>query len=164
MGDLTDMVLISTFSSFPEVILTLLIGFNLSNIKVDFKRIIGISLIQVYVAFVIGLLSIHFGINTIFQLLSLWFLVTIICRIKPYKAIIPVLIGFFISGIVQGIYFSSIHYIYKVDFIRLGAEFKYTILFNMPVFIICILTLMIIKKKRFTLCHINMESEEEYHI
>lgn len=164
MGDLTDAILISIFLSFPGTVFILLIGFDLSNMKVSFKSVIGISLIQTFIALIIHLLSIRFGIHTILQLLSLWFLVIIFYKMKPYKAIIPVLIGFFIDGIIQGTYFSLFNYINKVDFIKLGIEFKYTFILNLPIFLISILILIIIRIKRYSLCHICMENEEEYHV
>ncbi len=161
MGSLTDAVLISVFLSFPEAILILMMGFRLCNLKVDIKKTVRIGGLQSGIAFFLIVLSLEtMGIHTILQMLSLWIFVSIVYKMKLYKAIIPVLLGFFIVGILQGIYFPIFNQIYGIDFYKLGAVFKYTVLLSLPVYIITILLLIIVYKNKITFCNISLENEE----
>lgn len=155
MTELTNAVLIAIFVSFPEVLLMLLLGFSLSAIKFSLKQILIISFIQTIIAFAIEFLNISFGIHTVIQLVSLWFLVTVILKMKLYKSIIPVLIGFFIQGIIQGIYLPIISNLAKLDFIKIGMDFKYTLVISLPIYVISITILLIIIRKNFTLCSVE---------
>lgn len=158
---LTDAICISIFISFPEAILVLLIGFSLCDMNKNLKPILLISVLQSLVAFVIIYLKINFGLHSIFQMLSLWILVSSILKIKYYKAIIPVLIGFFVQGILQGIYFPLINLFYDIDFIRLGLEFNYTFLLSIPIYLVSVIILYIATKKKWTLCRIEMDPKDK---
>lgn len=160
MGDFTDSVLIAIFVSFPEAIMMLIMGFSLCNVRIHIMKLLLISGIQGIVAFIVIIL--HFdnmGIQAILQLLSLWVLVSVLYKMQFHKGIIPVLLGFFTIGILQGIYFPLSEQIFGTYLDKVGANFQYTLITSLPVYIIFFLLLVIVMNRKITFCHITMESE-----
>lgn len=147
-----DQLLISFFITFPEGILMLLIGFSLSGIKVSIKKIVLISGIQAIIGWMILIFDVPFGMNTIVTILSLCFIVSLILKIKLNDAILPILIGFFISGISQ----VTISYIantlfFKFQYYTLRNNFTNSFLFFLPTLILLIIVCLIVKRKKCTI-------------
>lgn len=156
---MVDSILISTFISFPEAIIMLYLGFNLCNIQISIKRIVIIAVFQAIVSFAVDILNIKFGVHTIMLVVSLWIGVVIFYKIKFYKAIVPVLTGFFVDGIIQQILIYTATMFIDIDFPRLGIEFKYTFIYSLCLFVFSLIVLFIIKKVHFTLCDLSAEGE-----
>lgn len=154
-----DSILIATFLSFPEAILMLMLGLSLCDIKVLKRKVVLIALIQGCIAFIVQLLKIPFGVHSITQMLTFWILVTFILNIKWYKAIVPVLIGYFIDSVIQEILISVVTAMVELDFTRLGTEFKYTFIYGSSVLIVSVTVLLIIRKFNFTFCDLSVEGE-----
>lgn len=154
-----DLIFITVFLSFPEFVLDLMIGLSLCNIKVSLKKILLVAFIQAFVAFFVWKIHIPFGLHNIIQILICWIIVIIILEIKFYKAIVPVLIGYFLDNIIQGIFVSSVGLIIDLDFSRLGVEFGYTLIYSLCIFIILSIILLIVKKTNFHFCDLSAEGE-----
>ncbi len=160
MGDFNDAVLIAIFISFPEAIMMLMMGFSLCNIRIRILRIVLIGGIQSVIAFIVIIFRFNnMGVHTILQILSLWVLVSFLYKMKFHEAIIPVLFGFFTDGILQGIYFPLAEQNFGTNLDKVGANFQYTFITSLPVYIIYFLLLIIVINRKITLCHITMENE-----
>ncbi|MDR5658813.1 hypothetical protein RH915_04855 [Serpentinicella sp. ANB-PHB4] len=149
---------VSIFVSFPEVILVLLIGLYLSNIKnIKLCPLLATSILQTMVAFIVMTANIGLVYSAIIQIASLYFLVIIFFKIKYDKAIIPVIIGLAVQGIIQSIVLMIIDVFFEVDITSLVENFKVTILCFLPVLLTSLLLLLVIKNKRFYLKDIEAE-------
>ncbi len=140
--------------SFPEATLVFLLGFSLCDIKISYEKLLAMALIQSIVAFLVKILNIHLGIHTIIQIISMYTLAIIFLKIKYYKAVIPVLIGTFIQGIIQITVLSIISLIWNIDVTRLSTDLQSAFIVFIPVFLVSITILGIIEKSRFVLCKI----------
>ncbi len=156
---MTDFILISMFLSFPEAIIMLLIGLKLCSIRINLKKVLLISFIQASVAFLIKLTNINFGIQSIVQIITFWVLIILILKMKSYKAIVPVLIGFFIDGIIQQLIISIANNFIKIDFSKLSSEFEYTFIYSLFILSTSLFVLLIIHKTRFIFCDLSVEGE-----
>lgn len=151
-----DYIYIAVFTSFPEALLILLLGFNLSNYKnYSMSKVLIVALIQSTIALCIKLLNVHMGVHTIIQIVSLYLLVLTFFNIEFYKAIIPVLIGSLTQGVVQSIVILVINTLYHPQLINLYNNSQEVILFFVPVLIISLLLLNIIRRKKIFLCDIS---------
>lgn len=159
MSEFSNIVLITIFISFPQVILMLKIGFSLCGIILRPQKILIISAYQGVVVLIVQLLNIPFDWHTVVQVITLWLLVSVFLHTKAYKAAVPVLVGTFIDSVVQGIFFPVVNLFHTLHFQRLGHDFIYTIKWVLPVFIVYIMILRIIKKKKLIICQIKINQE-----
>ncbi len=151
-----DYIYIAIFASFPEVIVMLLFGFSLSNFRnVNISKLLIVAFIQTIVAFLVRFFNVYLGVHTIVQIISLYILVVVIFKIKYYKAIIPVLIGMLSQGLIQNITLPLIVNVWQIDITNLYYNPKNLVLAAFHIFIISLILLIIIKRKRFFLCDIN---------
>lgn len=142
--------------SFPEALLMLLIGLNLSNIRnTKISKCVSIAAIQAVVALVVRMLNIYLGIHTLIQVISLYVLVILFFKIKYYKAIIPVLIGMLVQAVLQSIIFTTIAMIQGVELGKIYYTPKSAILYSIPVFLVAVILLIVIKRENFFLCNIS---------
>ena len=151
MTHLLDKALISIFLSFPEAILILLLGFALTNMRIEIKKTILIAMIEAIIVFAIKIIDINFGLHIIVQIITISLLVSIILDIKLYKACVPVLIGIFIKGVEQALFFSIVNQFIVIDYVKLSVDFRLSLIFNLPILLFSSLLLFIVKKKNFTL-------------
>ncbi len=151
MTHLLDKALISIFLSFPEAILILLLGFALTNMRIETKKTILIATIEAIIVFATKIININFGLHIIVQMITISLLVSIILNIKLYKACVPVLIGIFIQGIEQGLFFSIVTQFIDIDYVKLSVDFRLSLIYNLPILLFSSLLLFIVKKKNFTL-------------
>jgi len=149
-----DYILTAILISFPESIIVFLLGFNLCNVKTSYTRLLGMALIQSIVAFVVKVFNIHLGIHTIIQIVSMYVLVIVFLKMEYYKAIIPVLVGSFMQGIIQITMISIISLILSIDPTNLNIDFKNAFLVFIPISLVSIIILKVIKKLHFVLCEI----------
>ncbi len=159
MSEFMNFILISIFLSFPEAILVILLGLSLCNIKVKMKKVLMIAAIQAVGALLVRYANLGFGIHTLVQLGLFCLLLSVIMKIKLYKAVVPVLIGTFIEGILAFTIVSGIGAIYEVDFSLLNVKFIPTLVYGIPVKIIELILVLVIRKNNFTLCNIGEEVE-----
>lgn len=151
-----DYILVAVFASFPEALLALLMGFNLSNIRnIKISKFLVIAGIQSIIALFVRMFNVYFGFHTIIQVVSLYLLVLIFTKIKYYKAIIPVLIGLLSIGIIQSIIFPISGKFLDFETINLYYISRKLILATIPVFLVSFVLLIFIMKKKFFLCDIN---------
>lgn len=151
-----DYLYVTALVSFSEALLTLLIGLNLSNIR-DTKtsKLIIIASIQAIIALTVRVTNIYLGIHTLIQILSLYILIIAFLKIKFYKAIIPVLIGVLVQGILQGIVLTMIDIAGGVELSKIYHIPRIVVLYSIPVFIVDMILLIFIKRKGFFLCDIR---------
>lgn len=153
---IVNYIYIAVFASFPEALLILLLGFNLSNFKnYSMSKLLIVAFIQSIIALFIRVLSINFGVHTIIQITSLYVLVLAFFKIKYYKAIISVLIGAFSQGVIQSIVIPIFIYLSGWELNSFYNSFDKTILSSIPIFIISGILLIVIRKKNIFLCDIN---------
>lgn len=145
--------------SFPEAIMVFLLGFSLCNIKISYSKLLNITFIQAIVAFLVKILNIHLGVHTIIQIVSMYLLVIVFLKIEYYKALIPVLVGFFLQSIIQITVISITSLIWSIDTTKLNTDFQSAFLIFIPVFLASIVILKAIKKSRFTLCEIETKGD-----
>lgn len=151
MTELMNKALISIFLSFPEAILILLLGFVLTNMRVEMKKIVLMGSLGAIISFAEKILNFSLGLHTIVQIVTLTIIVSLVLNIYIYKAIVPVLIGIFIQGIAHGLLFSVATQFFNFDYTRLGIDFRIAILFYLPILLISVVLFLIVKKKNFTL-------------
>lgn len=159
MSEFMNFLLISIFLSFPETILMLLLGLSLCNIKASIKKVLLVAAIQSTVALAVRYANLGFGIHTLVQMGSFCILVAVVLNIKLYKAIVPVLIGTLIEGILSFTIVSGISVIYEIDFSLLNVKFIPTLIFAFPVKLADLILVLIILKTKFSLCNIGEEGE-----
>jgi hypothetical protein len=140
--------------SFPEALIVFLLGLSLCNIKIDYSKLLGMALLQSIVAFLVKSLNIHMGLHTIVQIISMYLLIIIFLKMKYYKAIIPVLVGSFVQGIIQITVISIINLIYAIDPTKLNTDFQSAFTVFIPVFLVSIIILKVIRQSHFVLCEI----------
>lgn len=157
MSDLLNAMLIASFLSFPQAILILEMGFGLCGITLCKHQILIISFFQSIVAFIVKLLNIPFGWHTIVQVMMTWLLVLTFLCIKAYQAAVPVLIGVFIDGIMQAMFFPVVNLFHTLHFQRLGNDFIYTFKWMLPLFMAYILIVLIIKRKKLVIFDIKID-------
>jgi len=151
-----DYIFVAAFASFPQALLILLIGFNLSNIRnIDKSKLFAVAAIQAIAAMLVRMLNVYFGVHTIVQIISLYILVIIFFRIKYYKAIIPVLIGVLLEGVIESVIVPMINIVLGIEFINIYYDTKNLVLYYAPVFIASLILLIIIRRNRLFLCDIN---------
>jgi hypothetical protein len=132
---------------FPEVCLMLLMGFYLSNIrKLNISKIAFIACIQATITYEVRKFSLVFGIHTIIHIITLSLLVYFILNINFYKAVLSVLIGTVLQGIIQSIMLPSILSLYGINPLNLVQNPKYVTLCFIPIFIVSCLLILIMKK------------------
>lgn len=147
---------ITIFTSFPEALLMLLIGLNLSNVRDTKKsKFIIVAAIQAIVALMVRVLNIYLGIHTLIQIISLYILVIVFFKIKFYKAIIPVLIGMLVQVMLQSVIFTSINIVGGVELSKIYYTPKSAVLYSIPVFVVSLVFFIVIKRKNFCLFDIN---------
>lgn len=147
---------VAIFASFPEVILMLLIGFNLCNIRnIKTSKLLIVASIQAIVALLVRMSNIYFGVHTIVLTISLYILVVIFFKIKYYKAIIPVLIGTLSQGLMQSITLPMIEYIFRIDLSNIYYSTKSLIVCFIPSGVLSLILLMIIRKNDLSLFDIG---------
>ncbi|SNT22031.1 hypothetical protein SAMN05446037_105511 [Anaerovirgula multivorans] len=138
------------FISFPESVLILLLGFHLTNIRnANLYKILIISAIQAIISLFLLIFMIGAEYATILQIASLYVLVLIFFQFQYYKAIIPVLIGSFIQGILQSIIFPFLSSFLKIEIMTLQNDFKSGIICFFPVLLISVLLFLFIRKKNY---------------
>ncbi|WP_432663597.1 hypothetical protein R9X47_23830 [Wukongibacter baidiensis] len=158
-----DYLAVAIFVSFPEVLLMLLIGFNLCNIRnIKGSKLLIVAAIQAVVAFLIRMSNIYFGMHTIILTISLYILVVIFFKIKYYKAIIPVFIGMLSQGLLQGIIFGIIEAIWNFEMTNLYFTHSKLIICSIPIFIVSLILLAVIRNTHFFLWDINELEGEEF--
>lgn len=159
MSGVMDSVLISIFVYLPEIILILVLGFKLCNLKIEIKKIFLIACIQVCIVFVVKFANLGFGIFNILQIIILWLLVSIITNNKLYKASVPVLLGFVVDAIIQFTIVTVLNVFWEMDIAKLGIIFFPTLISGLNIFLIEILLVLIIKKTNFIFCDLREEEE-----
>lgn len=97
MSELMNYILISIFLSFPEIILMLILGLRLCNIKLNMKQILLVAMVQSIVAFILRYYKIGIPFHTIVLIGTMWILIVFFMNIKLYKAIVPVFLGILID-------------------------------------------------------------------
>lgn len=88
----------------PEGILTILIGFSLFNLKIDFKNVLIIAVLEGIIIYVVRLFPIMFGIHTVIALFATIGITYYLIRITFWKVVISVLAGFVVIGAVYSVY------------------------------------------------------------
>lgn len=152
----TNYFKIAMFTSFPEMIMIILIGFQLTNIKYpSIPQILFVSFLQALIALFIMILNLNAAFRFIIQISSMIILVNIILNIKYFRAAIVVLAGAFLQGMIQSIILPMLDKIWGIQINSLTSNFENAIMCFVPVFIISIIILIIFKKKQFYLLDIN---------
>lgn len=153
---LLDYILVAVFASFPEALLVILIGFNLSNIRdVKMSKILIVAGIQAVVAFIVRISHVYFGLHSIVQIISLYLLIIIFFKIKYYKAVIPVFLGYMAHGILQNTIIPLVVIPLKIDISNLYYTTKDLILVSIPVSLVAFILLIGIIRKKLFLCDIS---------
>ncbi|TCO70400.1 hypothetical protein [Marinisporobacter balticus] len=131
----------------PEVFIILLMGCYLSNIrKLNIYKITLIACIQAIITYETRKFSLVFGIHTLIHMVTLSLLVYFILNISFHKAVISVLIGTVLEGMVQSIMLPCIFNFYSIDASSLAQNSKYVPLCFIPIFIVSCLFILVIKK------------------
>lgn len=159
MSEFKNYILINIFFSFPEIIVILLLGLSLCNIKIDIKKVLLVAVLQSIVALLVRYGNLYFGIHTIVQTMTTCILTAIIFNMKLYKAIIPVLLGVLIDGVVASVNYPVIRRFYEVDFFLLNKKVVPTIITGAPILMIMITLILLVRKAKFTLCNLDEEVE-----
>ncbi len=147
---------IAILVSFPEALLMILIGLNLSNVRnAKITKFIIVAAIQAVVALMVRVLNIYLGIHTLIQIISLYFLVIVFFKVKFYKAIIPVLIGMLVQIMLQSVIFTSISVVRGIELSKIYYTPKSAVLYSIPVFVVSLIFFVFIKRKNFCLFDIN---------
>ncbi|RKD25288.1 hypothetical protein SAMN02745883_01530 [Caminicella sporogenes DSM 14501] len=149
-------VFITILVSFPETLLILLLGLNLSNIiHINNLTVFIIAFIQSIIALLTRILNIDLGIHTIIQIISLYLLIVLFLKLKYYKAIIPVLIGSLLQGIMQSISLPIISCILGVELVDLYNNPRNIVILFIPILIISSILLVIVRKRHIVFCDIS---------
>lgn len=148
--------LIPMLITFPETLLILLLGLSMTKKKIiDIKRVLFISFLQsIFVGSLLILgLDTGTGLSSILQIITMWLITTLVFNIHLRKSVIPVLMGLVILGTLQNIFFPIFSRLFNIDLASLG-NIIYAVKFYVPVFLICIILLIIIEKKKVQLYEI----------
>lgn len=151
-----DYIYISIFVSFPEALVTLLMGFSLSNIvKVSFLKLLAISAIQAGISFLVMMLNLGSGYASLIQITSLYLLVLMYFQFPYYKAIVPVLIGSFSQGALQSIILPLLDRLSYIEITALQNNFRDAIVCFFPILLISVLLWLLIRNKNYYICDIG---------
>lgn len=153
---LLDYILVAVFASFPEALLVLLIGLNLSNVKdVKMSKILIVAGLQSTIALLVRMSHVYFGLHSVVQIISLYLLTIIFFKIKYYKAAIPVFLGYITHGILQNTIIPLVIIPLKIDISNLYYTTKDLILVSIPVSLVASILLIGIMRKKLFLCDIS---------
>jgi len=152
----SNYIKIAMFVSFPEMIMIILLGFQLANFKYpSTSKILFVSFLQAIVAFFIMFLNLSVAFRFIIQLSSMIVFVSVFLDIKYLKAAIVVLIGAFLQGMIQSIIIPIFSKVWEVQINNLTNNFQDNILCFIPVLLISIIILLVSRKKQIHLLDIN---------
>lgn len=151
-----EYIWVAVFASFPEALFILILGFNLSNVRnIKFSKFFIIAVIQSVIALFVRMSNVYFGFHTIIQVVSMYLLVLIFIKVKFYKAMIPVLIGFIAQFSLQSIILPIIGIIFKLEVTKLYYDSKNLVFASFPVTFTTLILITVIVKKNLILCDIN---------
>ena len=146
---------VSLFVSIPETFLCLLLGFKLFNIKVSVKGIFILSLFSAALAYVLRLLPIPFGLHTFILLITLIGLAVILAKLKVTHAILGVLTGILLVGILQGITIPVIFNQFSLGIEDLAVNPMLNIYLFLPSGILMVLLNFLINRFNFKLYNLG---------
>lgn len=126
------------FQDFPESIIFALACFILLNLKLEWKRILIIALLQTFTNLV-RLLPIAFGMHTIILIISLVLYIRIITNLKLSKIFITVIICFVVVAISQIIYYEPMMKLFNLDYQGVTSSPFYRAIFSIPEYIALLL-------------------------
>lgn len=87
--------------SIPECFLVMLIGFKLYDIDMPLPAGFIVSAFMGFVAYIVRLFSLPFGLHTIIQIIMLVLLISLLTELKWRPALISILTGAMITGIFE---------------------------------------------------------------
>lgn len=87
--------------SVPETFLILLIGFKLYDIDMPLQTGFIVSVFMGFLAYIVRLFSMPFGLHTLIQITMLVVLISLMTNIKWWQALIANLTGVMITGIFE---------------------------------------------------------------
>lgn len=128
----------------PESIAVTTLAFVIAKVPLRWKKIVLISLIISFSAYILRLFPITFGIHTIF-LMGLQFILLIqLCKVSVIVALKASLISELVLIIVESVCISSLMFLTKRTFEMVFNDISVRILFTLPqVFILFLLALII---------------------
>lgn len=148
---------IAMFTSFPEMAMIILLGFQLTNTRYPpISRILLISIVQALIAFFIMTLNLNAAFRFITQISSMIILVAIILNVKYFKAPVIVLVGAFLQGMIQSITLPILSRVWGIQVNNLTSNFQDAIICFVPVFVISIIIFILSAKKQLYLLDINV--------
>lgn len=87
--------------SVPETFLAMLVGFKLYGIDMPLPAGFAVSVFMGFLAYVVRLFSMPFGLHTVIQLAMMVILMSLVTKVKWCPALISILTGVVITGIFE---------------------------------------------------------------
>ncbi len=133
----------------PEQIALVTLAFILARINLEWKKIVAFGVILAFVAYVLRLFPITFGIHTIILIGLLFVFLNQFCHVPLLVSLKASLISYLVLITIEFVFFTSLMALFGMSFEKYLTDVPIRILLGLPqVFILFILAFIILKVKQ----------------
>lgn len=142
---------ILVFISVPQTLLILGFGFYLFNIRIKHKHILLLTFLITGICYLVRLIPIPYGLNTIILIILFTLLAALIGKIELKYSFNAVLLGVLIYGMLEGVLLPIIADVLNITIRDIVVSSWHNIIAFLPIALVGTILLVIIIKRKFVL-------------
>lgn len=148
------------FISAPQVLMMILLGFSLFNLKIDLHKAFVVALLMGVICYIIRLLPVPLPINTIFIIVCVAILTWLICDIELINSLVASLLGLTLYGITENLVLQTFFILTRCTVSDVLTNSFLNLILFIPILIILLCTYLLCNKLGFIVY--DLEPKDKY--